>query len=182
MRWKSGSTCALLSPHAKWAAISTTLPISAAPPIWGSPWQPNGNGPTTLISGTPGQGHDAEDGGSDLPTAYWNRLRTDALPLGVDLSVVDMSVNAGISSSTKLLQRALGFIGDEVDGSIGPETLAAVDRFDTRALVNNLADRQTAYYGSLANFPIFGTGWLRRTKARHDAALAMLQSATTVAA
>jgi lysozyme family protein len=113
---------------------------------------------------------------------YWNPLRADALPPGVDLSVFDMGVNAGISRSARLLQQALGFTGDQVNGSIGPGTLAAADRFDARTLVNNLADLQTAYYRSLANFPIFGNGWIRRTKARRYAALAMIQSETMVAA
>jgi lysozyme family protein len=113
---------------------------------------------------------------------YWNPLRADALPPGVDLSVFDMGVNAGISRAARLLQQALGFIGDQVDGSIGPGTLAAADRLDARTLVNNLADRQTAYYRSLANFPIFGNGWLRRTKARRDAALALIQSEAVVVA
>ncbi len=113
---------------------------------------------------------------------YWNPLRADALPPGVDLSVFDMGVNAGICRSARLLQQALGFAGEEVDGSIGPETLAAADRFDAQTLVNNLTDRQTAYYRSLANFPIFGTGWLRRTKARREAALVMIEGARTIAA
>jgi len=113
---------------------------------------------------------------------YWNPLRADALPPGIDLSVFDMGVNTGIWRSARLLQEALGFTGDQVDGSIGPETVAAADRFDARTLVNKLADRQTAYYRSLANFSIFGIGWLRRTGARRDAALAMMQTETTVAA
>jgi hypothetical protein len=44
---------------------------------------------------------------------YWNPLRADALPAGVDLSVFDMGVNAGIWGSARLLQRALGFTGEE---------------------------------------------------------------------
>ena len=113
---------------------------------------------------------------------YWNPLRADALPPGVDLSVFDMGVNAGIWSSARLLQQALGFTGDEVDGSIGPETLAAVGRFDVRSLVNNLPDRQAAYYRSLAEFPTFGTEWLNRTEARRNAALAMIEGETTTTA
>ena len=112
---------------------------------------------------------------------YWNPLRADALPPGVDLSVFDMGVNTGIWCSAKLLQQALGFTGDEVDGSIGPDTLAAADRFDARTLVNNLADRQVAYYRSLADFPTFGTGWLNRTEARRDAAVAMIEGEGTIA-
>ena len=111
---------------------------------------------------------------------YWNPLRADALPPGVDLSVFDMGVNTGIWCSAKLLQQALGFTG--VDGSIGPDTLAAVDRLDARTLVNNLADRQVAYYRSLADFPTFGTGWLNRTEARRDAAVAMIEGEGTIAA
>jgi lysozyme family protein len=112
---------------------------------------------------------------------YWNPLRADALPPGVDLSVFDMGVNAGIWRSARLLQQALGFPGDEVDGSIGPETLAAAGRFDERSLVNGLADRQAAFYRSLADFPIFGAGWLNRTGARRDAALTMIEGEATTA-
>jgi len=105
---------------------------------------------------------------------YWNPLRADALPAGVDLSVFDMGVNAGIWGSARLLQRAIGFTGDEVDGCIGPETLGTAATCDPRALVNDLADRQAAYYRSLSDFPTFGAGWLNRTDARRSAALAMI--------
>jgi lysozyme family protein len=105
---------------------------------------------------------------------YWNPLRADALPAGVDLSVFDMGVNAGIWRSARLLQRAIGFAGDEVDGSIGPETLDAAAKCDPRSLVDDLADRQAAYYRSLFDFRTFGAGWLNRTDARRRAALAMI--------
>jgi lysozyme family protein len=110
---------------------------------------------------------------------YWNPLRADALPAGVDLSVFDMGVNAGIWASARLLQRALGFTGEEVDGCVGPETLGTAAKCDARAVVNDLAERQTAYYETLSDFSIFGTGWLNRTKARRSAALAMLENPAT---
>src|SRR3954453_9618259 len=114
---------------------------------------------------------------------YWNPLRADALPRGVDLSVFDMGVNAGTWRSARLLQRALGFTGDEVDGCIGPETLGAAAKFDARALVHNRADLKAAFYRSRAEFPIFGDGWLNRCRARKEAALAMIEreAATTTA-
>jgi len=59
---------------------------------------------------------------------YWNPLRADALPPGGDLSVFDMGVNAGIWRSAWLLQRALGFTGDEVDGSIGPRDFGGYEQ------------------------------------------------------
>jgi lysozyme family protein len=108
---------------------------------------------------------------------YWNPLRADALPAGVDLSVFDMGANAGIWGSARLLQRALGFTGEEVDGCVGPETLGAAAKCDPRTLVDDLAERQAAYYRSLSDFPSFGRGWLNRTAARREAALAMIGGA-----
>ena len=105
-------------------------------------------------------------------------MRADALPTGVDLSVFDMGVNAGIWRSARLLQRAIGFTGDEVDGCIGPETLGAAAKCDARTLINDLADRQADFYRSLADFDTFGAGWLNRTEARRSAALAMIGDET----
>jgi len=105
---------------------------------------------------------------------YWNPLRADDLPAGVDLSVFDMGVNAGIWRSARLLQRAVGFAGRDVDGSIGPKTLAATARWDARSLIDELAERQAEFYRALANFSVFGNGWLARTRARQRAALAMI--------
>src|SRR5215472_17120347 len=105
---------------------------------------------------------------------YWNPLRADALPAGVDLSVFDFGVNAGTWRSGRLLQRALGFTADEVDGCIGPETLGAAGKADARTLIESLSSLQAGYYRSLAEFPIFGQGWLNRTEARREAALAMV--------
>ena len=112
---------------------------------------------------------------------YWNPLRADALPAGVDLSVFVMGVNAGIWGSARLLQRSIGFSGDEVDGCIGPETLGVVVKCDPRTLVDDLARRQTAYYEALSDFATFGHGWLNRVGARHRAALQMIDAAPTKA-
>ena len=115
-------------------------------------------------------------------SSYWNPLRADALPVGVDLSVFDMGVNAGIWRSARLLQRAIGFTGDEVDGCIGPETLGAAAKCDAAPVVGDLAKLQAAFLRSLDDFDTFGAGWLNRTEARRAAALAMIDAAdgTTV--
>jgi lysozyme family protein len=47
-------------------------------------------------------------------------------------------------------------------------------------LINDLATRQANYYRSLDDYDTFGAGWLNRTEARRDAALAMIEDRTTV--
>src|SRR5260370_12356466 len=84
---------------------------------------------------------------------YWNPLRADALAIGLDLSVFDIGVNAGIWRSPRLLQRALGFTGEEVDGCIGPETLGAPAECDPCPLVPDLAARQPPVFPRPAPLP-----------------------------
>ena len=67
-------------------------------------------------------------------TQYWNRVRGDDLPSGVDLAVYDWGVNSGPARSVKALQRA---VGAKADGVMGPNTLAAVARFCERRVGHN---------------------------------------------
>ena len=57
---------------------------------------------------------------------YWDRMKCDDLPTGLDLCVFDFGVNAGTGRSAKYLQR---MIGTTVDGGIGPNTLRAVANY-----------------------------------------------------
>lgn len=104
-------------------------------------------------------------------TGYWNAVKGDDLPAGVDLSVFDMAVNAGPGRSIRLLQ---GVVGADPDGVIGPETMGAVAAQDHGSTIERLRDAQQQYYGSLPTFDRFGAGWTNRTNARRDAALALI--------
>ena len=108
---------------------------------------------------------------------YWNRMRCDALPPGVDLMVFDHGVNTGTASAARLLQQALGMTGAAASGSVDAKTLAGSAEADPTALIGLLADRQTAYYHSLSGFATFGKGWLARVTRRKTAAMKMLQPA-----
>ncbi len=101
---------------------------------------------------------------------YWRPMDCEALPPGADLMVFDFGFNAGPGTSAEMLQRQ---VGADVDGDIGPLTVLATRGCDRVAVILGLADRQTAYYRGLADFPRFGDGWLRRTRARRDLALSM---------
>ena len=106
---------------------------------------------------------------------YWNALRGDALPAGIDLSTFDFGVNAGTRRGAELLQQVLGLPPDQVDGCVGPETLRAALAANASEVIGALAEHQAAYYRGLPEFDRFGRGWLDRTERRRQAALAMLQ-------
>lgn len=105
---------------------------------------------------------------------FWNRLRCDALPPGVDLMVFDFSVNTGCQTAARLLQRAVGLSGDDVDGCIGPFTLRHADAAAPTALLESLRSAQKARYEASEDFTTFGRGWLARTARRFAAANEMI--------
>lgn len=109
-----------------------------------------------------------------MSVGYWNPLRGCDLPSGIDMMAFDFGYNAGVETSATLLQQCLGLTGEDLDGSIGPETIAAASAADTGTVVNALASRQAAYYRALPQYATFGKGWIARTGKRQGAALGML--------
>jgi lysozyme family protein len=59
-------------------------------------------------------------------SSYWNPVMGDSLPGPVAVSVFDEAVNAGVRTSSRLLQQCIGMTGADVDGWIGRDTLAAL--------------------------------------------------------
>ncbi len=105
---------------------------------------------------------------------YWNAMRCDDLPPGLDLMVFDFGVNAGPGTSVRLLQRVAGV---REDGAVGPVTLGAVRLLDPAACIDRLAALRGEYYRGLGGFARFGRGWLARTGMVRRAALAMVADA-----
>ena len=92
---------------------------------------------------------------------YWDKVRGDELPAGLDLVLFDGAVHSGPVQSVKWLQRALG--GVAVDGAIGEVTLAALaSHADPVALIARVLDRRLAFLKALSTWAVFGTGWSRR--------------------
>ncbi len=90
---------------------------------------------------------------------YWLPIKADALPLPVALILFDTAVNAGNRRAVILLQRALRVTAD---GLIGPVTLAAANRADTKTLVNHITAERIMFNSGLSNWSSFGLGWSRR--------------------
>lgn len=90
---------------------------------------------------------------------YWNVVRGDDLPPGVDLVVFDWAVNAGPLRAARGLQLAVGVAQD---GAIGPVTLAAVRRADPVEVIRDVSALRLRHLKSLPTWWEFGRGWQRR--------------------
>lgn len=99
---------------------------------------------------------------------YWDNVRGDELPAGVDFAVFDFAVNSGVRRAGKALQRA---VGAKADGIIGPMTLRKVNEFnDDTALIDAICDRRQSFLERLRTFKTFGRGWTRRVSETREAA------------
>lgn len=93
---------------------------------------------------------------------YWDAVRGDQLPDGVDLVVYDGSVNSGPKQSIKWLQAALCAKGASipVDGEIGQVTLdAAANNTDDDLLIAEISARRLGFLKRLKTWKTFGKGW-----------------------
>ena len=97
---------------------------------------------------------------------YWDKLKCDDMPDGLDLMLFDFGVNAGPGRAAKFLQKLLGVTQD---GGIGPQTLGALQSAigedkvtQTREMIKKYQSMRQEYYEGLSTFDTFGRGWTRR--------------------
>lgn len=90
---------------------------------------------------------------------YWNAVRADDLPRGVDYVTFDAAVNSGPSRGAKWTQRA---VGATQDGKVGPRTIAAARAADPRETIRRATDYRLGFVQSLRTWSTFGRGWARR--------------------
>jgi len=102
---------------------------------------------------------------------YWDKIKGDELPSGLDFCVFDWAVNSGPGRAAKALQKAVMI---SQDGVIGPMTLEAVKEYDPAELIESITGYREEFYRNLSTFETFGKGWLRRTKETRDFALDMV--------
>lgn len=102
---------------------------------------------------------------------YWDAVRGDELPSGLDYCVFDCAVNSGVGRSVKFLQ---GIVGVIADGAIGNNTMAAVAQFkDTKKLIEEFSNARLNFLKGLKTFSVFGKGWSRRVEEVEAKALSM---------
>lgn len=92
---------------------------------------------------------------------FWEGGHCDVMPPYLDIVFFDWAVNHGIQGATKTLQQCLGVMES---GIFDPRTHLAMQRADTRQLVNAFQAARIAWYQRsprLKDFP----GWIPRVHA-----------------
>ena len=115
-----------------------------------------------------------EDVAPIYKTGYWDKVKGDELPSGLDLCVFDFGVNAGPGRAAKYLQTMIGTVAD---GGIGPNTLRTLKGYVEengidKTIKDYQGDRQS-YYEQLSTFDTFGKGWTRRVNETTELALSI---------
>lgn len=97
---------------------------------------------------------------------YWrplmlDKVRSDALAA----IILDQAINRGVAAVTKRLQRLLGV---EIDGIMGPQTIAAINSCEPRPFgIRFVFDSQMAYCDICVKDPSqlqFLRGWIKRSQ------------------
>jgi lysozyme family protein len=108
---------------------------------------------------------------------YWDKVRGDDLPGGLDFCVFDFAVNSGPGRAAKMLQ---DLVGAEADGSIGHKTVAAVLEHVSRETLPKTIDQYQAkrlhYLQALPHWDTFGKGWGRRVNEVLEEAMLMMKA------
>lgn len=111
---------------------------------------------------------------------YWQPIRGDDLPAGLDYAVFDFAINSGPTRAAEYLQRVLGV---KRDGKIGPVTLAAAKRADTVQTINRLMDARLSFMKRIRHrktgallWTTFGRGWSARIRDVRAKALSLAGS------
>lgn len=90
---------------------------------------------------------------------YWDKVRGDDLPTGVDYIVFDAAINSGPGRAAKWLQQTVGAVPD---GAIGAGTLGKVAAMEPTEIVEKYQATRLAFMQSLPTWETFGKGWGRR--------------------
>lgn len=102
---------------------------------------------------------------------YWDLIRGDDLPIGVDYAVFDACINSGPRQATLWLQRAINKLSTanrplNVDGAMGAMTIDYADDVDPLKLVDEMLAQRLGFMKIIRNkttnellWKYFGKGW-----------------------
>lgn len=91
---------------------------------------------------------------------YWCQIQGDNLPPRLSICVLDCAVNQGQGTAIELLQKALGFA--QVDGAMGPKTIAAVRSQEQDYLIKRFLAKRALRYAQSKQLATYGDDWMSR--------------------
>lgn len=98
---------------------------------------------------------------------YWDLVRGDSLPAGVDLALFDFAVNSGVSRAVRAAQKVAG---EKQDGVLGEVTMAKLKQADAVSFIEAYCAERLRFVQSLRTYSTFGQGWFRRIMGRAEGA------------
>jgi len=105
---------------------------------------------------------------------YWDKVKGDDLPSGLDFVAFDAAVNSGPSRGAKWLQIALGVVAD---GAIGPATIERAHEANPQSIIKAAIVARMTFLRNLKTWGTFGKGWERRVYNVQAFALALASDA-----
>ena len=99
---------------------------------------------------------------------YWDLVKGDDLPSGLDWCTFDWAVNSGTGRAAKAVQK---ICGASQDGAIGPKSLALIEKQDPKYMVEEFGKIRQEFYEGLSTFKTFGRVWTRRVNETTELAL-----------
>lgn len=102
-------------------------------------------------------------------TGYWDPVRAEELPPGVDLVMFDYAVNSGPGRALMSAELAMGL---PITGRMSTRLLVALQGADPSDTIRKIMDQRLAFLQRLNTWRYFGVGWARRCAGVRAAALA----------
>lgn len=96
---------------------------------------------------------------------WWLKIAADEFDGAIVFQMWDFAVNAGMSTSKRALQRAVG-VAD--DGVFGPITLKAINSMSVTDVLMRFNARRLWFYTALSTWPTYGKGWTNRVATNLD--------------
>ena len=114
---------------------------------------------------------------------FWNAVKGDLLPLGLDHIIFDYAVNSGPKRAIKALQKELG---TSADGIIGPETRGLIKEIyhkdnKVEKIILAIMKKRLSWLHRLSDWKVFGRGWTNRINIVRKEALEMLDNGEQLA-
>jgi len=82
---------------------------------------------------------------------FWDVMRLDEFPAGLDYIMFDFGVNSGPRNAVKILQRSMNALGTELkeDGGLGPKTFQAMIETDVEQLIPVMGEKRFDFYNAI---------------------------------